>query len=210
MTNSSTSIIKELKRREERTPDFNLFKRDSFCLLFVYDEMKRGGELSFYLKDDIYLGEAKTHTDMYCLRNFEDEYPIVLDETDKVAYKRGFIKGEIYAVRPEKILYLDAFRDNRGMCLRTRRSFLLEEQQSPFKTDSRVFNQAWIYIGNPEWWKNFQLQYEAGYLTPLANGSGRRNRYYEYKVKGHRPSNSDSDPNEDGMFKFGNWNEHMY
>lgn len=149
------SIIESLKIRGNWTPDINDLRRRKYILLFVYDELKRNGYQNPLLKNSgvKYLGEGKTSTDTYKLKY--DRGPIAFKDNLKSSASRGYLLGEIFAVKPEVILYLDANKQNGIICDRIKKPILMFDQH--YNTNSgvkRVNLLCYFYIGNEEYYEN--------------------------------------------------------
>mgnify|MGYP006365673073 CR=1 FL=1 len=150
-------ILKELQRRQAQTPDFKDIRLKEKVLLFIYDDMKKGGLNNYFLTESDYLGVARTASNFYKMRT--GIFPIVFDEEDKNTVVRGFIQGEIFAVSPETILAMDRLKCNGEMFSRKKRNFFLEEQHRTTKDGKKqaITVTAYIYIGVNEFWKHESL-----------------------------------------------------
>lgn len=175
------NIIESLKIRGNWTPDFSDLRRRKYILLFVYDELKRNGFQNPLLKNSgaKYLGEGKTSTDNYKLKY--DRGPIAFKDNLKSSASRGYLLGEIFAVKPEVILYLDANKQNGIVFNRIKKPILMFDQH--YNTNSgakRINSLCYFYVGNEEYYENKNDLRSAmrSFDTTTKTGSYRHNISY--------------------------------
>lgn len=172
------TIIDDLKRREKYTPDFSLLKKFEYLPVFLYDEFRRYKEKDFILKNlgAKYLGEGKTATNTFIMKNLE--YPIVFHNNPS-SFLSGFIRGDVYALSPKAVLALDKYKLNGYAFKRESRNIQLIDQTAKIKSvDKSPILQCFMYIGDPVWWKDFDLRTNVSYHG--VSGSKWAGKYYEY------------------------------
>lgn len=148
------------------TPDLWHLERFQKQLLFVYGpEMLRHDKNEVLLKDDDPLCTAFTFENfsMWKHKLGAETYPVVMEKHlscedlhwFKALYDSPWakIKGELYAVTPERFLTLDTYYENGVKFVRKRTHLIIPYRDSrypgfPQYTDVK----AWMYVGVPEYW----------------------------------------------------------
>ena len=167
-------VIEELRIRRKWTPDFKRLKLHKYILVFVHDQLVHLGAQHKYIEGAQYLGKAVSVHDSYTLKGHR--FPVLL-ENQNVKLERAKIKGEIYAVTPERMLVLDRLKFNGNMFHREMRSFFLKDQKYDTKVGSRHPSvKAWVYLGIPDIWAGDHLP-----TFPRYTYAGLKEKmYYEY------------------------------
>jgi len=152
MTEYQNNFLYKLsKRYSNRTTDFKDLKRFKNIPVFVYGSLKKDGFFHDAIDKCAYLGRAVTAEASYEMRASKGDYPVVLKSKDNK--DRGRISGEVYIVNPLLMLELDRIEGNNFMYTR-QKLFVRLLDQTIYKDTKKEnpFIEAWVYIGNPEYW----------------------------------------------------------
>lgn len=174
---SANIVNGKLKERGELTPDFFHIRKFNRVLVFVYDELMKNGNLSDAIKEGEFLGKSKTHSENFVLKTFGDDFPVIFTE-NAGSFDAGCIKGEVYAVSPETLLRLDYVKGNNSLCKRVQKPVCLIEQESPLKSKQEIVVQAYLYLGDPEYYSHMSLR-KGDHFT-IVSGTQRRVKTYYY------------------------------
>lgn len=168
--------IDKLTARGKYTPDFAKLRLFDNILVFVYDELKQNGDANKYLKDSPFLGEARTSHNHFVMKS-APRGPVVFNNSK--TEKRGFVRGECYAVSPETLLDLDYVMSNQHVFRREEKYIFLMDQEYKTKNGQRRPSvKAWTYLGVPEFWMQQSLL-QAPRTIPHGN-KGQEKGYYEF------------------------------
>lgn len=174
--------IKLLSNRGVTTPDFSEFKKKENVLLFVYDSYKTTEkDYKFLKKHSKYLGEARSAVDCYNLKSVNDDKVILFDEQGQFSYRRGYIRGEVFAVSPEVIVLMDEIMSNKMVYDRVRRNFLLQEQEVGIHRIQRPYSSAFVYLGRHEFWDGMVLKPSSSYM--VENKRRGQDRFFDFMGK---------------------------
>lgn len=167
-------IFETLKQRAKWTPDFKKLKLQKNILVFVHDQLVFLGQQHKYIGDAKYLGKASSIHDNYTLKGHR--FPVLLENSNPKS-ERAKIKGEIYAITPERLIVLDRLKFNGNMFRREQRTFFLKDQRFATKAGFRVPSvKAWVYLGVPDCWQGDHLP-----TYPKYTYAGLKEKmYYEY------------------------------
>lgn len=145
------SITDELLERWKYTPDFHVLKLQDYVPVFVYGTLKRGEANHYMLEDCPFLGLGETVTPCFRMRSYAGMFPIMTSETRKEYQKyTDYVLGEVYAVPPVRLLYIDKLESNGNMFQREEKHVWLPDQtfkgsKGPVKPSIKV----WMYLGTP-------------------------------------------------------------
>lgn len=154
------------------TPDILELERHKRILVFVHDDMMKGGKLHDYLTETNISGrwplyEAFTVDPFYHWKKDlgEESYAVALEDQvsgfqrDPVQLAR--IKGEVYSVRPQTVVKLDFLRENGLQFFRKRvdihvpHSKVIYSTQQPLPAlidPAKQTIECSMYIGNSYYW----------------------------------------------------------
>jgi gamma-glutamylcyclotransferase (GGCT)/AIG2-like uncharacterized protein YtfP len=145
--------------------------------LFIYDNMKKGFQQDEYLKGAKFLGKGYTITNKYYMNiTLGNGNAVTFTEDNPESLKKGKIRGEVYAVRPDAIIDIDMFHQNGIMYDRELRNIVLSQQE--IKSTHKTFNptrRCWMYLGKWEHWRIFNTS--TAMMTKGPNGVG---DYYDF------------------------------
>lgn len=193
----SPKIIEKLKEREKYSPDYHSFRSFEYVALFVYDEFKREGDLFDVISEDlIFLGQGRTASDQYCLKKYGDK-PVLFSERDN-PLRKGYIDGQIFAVRPEAILKMDILHKNGEMFNRHKRHFLMRDQKSPLKVNAKPYLDCYYYAGNEEFFDPGHNIFETSFHVNTTTNT--RNKVYFYSTKSVSSSVNQNNDMFNGMW----------
>lgn len=147
-----SELLIRLEERSWQTPDFDQLRLRKHIVLFVYDNMMKGGNDHEYLTGAKFLGRSQTVSSEYTMKSAVD-CPIVFPEKVMV---HACIRGEAFLVGPQHILAIDKFqRNNHYMTRRLTRVLLPEQKDAPGMSKTQNNNYltskwswAFIYEGN--------------------------------------------------------------
>lgn len=173
-------FIDKLRVRQGNTPDYPYFADYKNIPVFVYNHLQSGNnENETVLKNATFLGAGKTCSNRYSLRN--PYFPTVFAEETRSSANCGFIKGEVYCVRPKVMFDLDVFHNNEFAFKRRKVSVFLEDQRVMMKGNTIIPSiQAWMYIGVKSFWDNFHLEL---YSKICPQGDKKKGFYKCFRVK---------------------------
>ena len=186
-----------LAQREKWTPDFKKLRLQENILVFAFDQLVLLGQQHKYIQGAAYLGKAVSLHDSYVLKGHK--FPVLFENSgDKI--KRAKIKGEVYAVTPERMLVLDKLKFNGNMVHRELRSFFLKDQSYDTKKGTRRPSvKAWVYLAIPDVWQGDHLP-----IFPTYTYAGLKDKkYYEYFPNCSYP------PNPQSNWDFARHHEHV-
>lgn len=174
-------IFESLKQRQKWTPDFKKLRLHKEILVFVHDQLVYLGSQHKYIEGAKYLGKAVSIHESYTMKGHR--MPVLMENTNPKS-ERAKIKGEVYAVTPERMLVLDKLKYNGNMFRREMRTFFLKDQKFPTKAGHRVPSvKAWVYLGIPDVWQGDHLP-----TFPRYAYAGLKDKmYYEYFPQSNYP-----------------------
>jgi hypothetical protein len=165
------------------TPDMYMLEQYQWQLLFVPDEVQRGGlQYDLIRTDSVFRGHAWTrHPFEFWLKELGDQsYPIPMETKNTTVAPRywptpGKIMGEVHSIRPYLFRELDRHKLNGVQFFRRRvplifpyRQLLLQENKDRRNTPLPLalrgkkgamspeivyIMRAWMYIGIPKYWR---------------------------------------------------------
>lgn len=174
-------VFETLNQRRKWTPDFKKLRMHKNILVFAHDGLVFLGQQHKYMTDAKYLGKAVSIHDSYTMKGHR--FPVLMENYNP-KNERAKIKGEIYAVTPERMLVLDRLKYNGVMFRRELRTFFLKDQKFPTKAGTRVPSvKAWVYLGVPDVWHGDHLP-----TFPRYAYAGLKDKmYYEYFPQSNYP-----------------------
>src|SRR5688572_18431998 len=107
---TETNITEDLaKRFNFNTPDYLQRKQEHTIPVFVYDDLKIGGERHFMLHGMPYLGEARTVMDCFQMEQCSHTGTPMIKKLDAATKKTpmGSVAGECFVVDPIILCELD-------------------------------------------------------------------------------------------------------
>lgn len=171
--------VKGLTEQPCYTPDIAKLEQFHVLRLFVYgDEMYQRQHHDLIREYSVPLGTAFTEPKFHMWKKKlgKETFPIPLEAKangepiwSRHHMPEGSIKGELYAIRPYRILDLDKHRENGVQFIRVRqclyipyRTVIWTKQNGIITTSIDVKKiWAWMYLGVPDYWKD---QLDGGYL----------------------------------------------
>lgn len=165
---SDTKVIEKCHNRFEHSPDFSRMRNYKYIPVFIYQpQFKMGGVMNPFLlpKSSKFLGKSHSMINRYVLHETEDNaYYIAMNSPNKETLgmmDANFLGGEVYAVTPEALLNLDYILSNHDIFRREERSFVLVDQDTPFKGEDgkkrHPIIKCWVYLGVPSYWAKHKL-----------------------------------------------------
>lgn len=173
------NIINDLRARASYTPDLLELKKYDNHLLFVYCTLKKSYKDNGILKDSIYLGEGKTQSSTFNLK--ESAFPVAFSVLLDSSPNKGRLKGEVYAVSLETIMKIDILKNNGAYHNRVKRQILLEDQK--YTTHGKVckpYTLCHIYLGNENYWNGRHLSQTIPYTITYPGTERPRQKVFEY------------------------------
>ncbi len=113
-------------------------------------------------KESKYLGKGYSMTGEYIVKETKEgiKRTVVLKGTvkrPKDPLDGCHLYGEVYALTPVAILNLDRYLDNEYKYSREKRSFILRDQESPFKDNVSPMMMCQVHIGYADYWDSLDL-----------------------------------------------------
>jgi gamma-glutamylcyclotransferase (GGCT)/AIG2-like uncharacterized protein YtfP len=144
------------KRFNFNTPDYLQRKQEHTIPIFVYDDLKIGGERHFMLHGMPYLGEARTVMDCFQMEQCSHTGTPMIKKLDAATKKTpmGSVHGECFVVDPIMLCELDKLMSNTKMFVRTLHWIWLEEQPNPLGKKIKQSLKVWMYLRNPGFWND--------------------------------------------------------
>jgi gamma-glutamylcyclotransferase (GGCT)/AIG2-like uncharacterized protein YtfP len=147
-----SGIVQELLERGKKTPDFHELRKYTNILVFVHDDFKSGQNQNDALKGAKYLGEATTVSENFTMKS--EVFPVVFENNIKSSRTRAKVRGEVYAVTPEHILYMDMKRNNGIVYKRVKKAVLMHDQEyGTLKGNRRPYGLCQMYLGVENFWE---------------------------------------------------------
>lgn len=177
-----TPICQELLARKAISPDFSKLSFEDYVPVFVYGTLKSGGLRNDVLDGCPYLGEARTATSTFILKDFEGNFPVAFSALDpRKNTDAKYIYGEVYAVPPRVLLELDMIESNGSMYQREEKfMFLMEQSYSTRHGSARPSIKAWMYLGVKDFWSDWENMKSCP--TVSVTSSKGVSRAYEFPV----------------------------
>lgn len=146
------SLLADLEARQFHTPDFNSFKNKEVITLFVYDKYRFGfPDCDKHLHGAQYLGTAMTAVDTYIMKEcVADRWNPKVFWGNPKAQQTARVKGDLFRVSPQHLLYLDNELENNMSVFRVQTFVGALDQEIPshkgfFKGVPSI--RAYIYMG---------------------------------------------------------------
>lgn len=181
------TVVEELLKRGERTPDFSDIRKKNLHFVFLYDELHTFHDSQDIMKDFKNLGQGMTANPIFDMKNrVRTDTPIVFKAKKKDRSRT--VKGNIWAVSPKDILTLDKFYENGEIHYRERRSIRTLDQKFESSKGDMLSPTlpCWIYLARPAYFEGMILKDESEISV------GKR-AYYKYfntdDFKPHRSQN---------------------
>lgn len=168
-------IIKRLLIRKKYTPDYPELADFKNIPVFIYNDLMAGFDNNILLNDSLYLGDAKTCSNCFSLRN---PYFVSAWRENRTSLNAAHIKGEVYCIPPYLLFDLDVYHQNTVATRRQKVNVFLEDQRVKMKDKNNVIPtiQAWMYFGIKEFWEPHHLEY----LHRVAPNGDKKKQYYKF------------------------------
>jgi hypothetical protein len=178
-----SEIIKKLKERSERTPDFPDLRMLKEIPVFLYGLEKRGMNYNYLLRGSYCYGTCHTMSDRFLMKETEAKTPVVFETTrdHKMKYK---IRGEVFGCSVEHIHLLDRVYFNGERFKRCLRRVQFEakgyEPKGLKQYRNHGYTLAFMYLGVSNYWKDNQTSNVENITYPVS-GDFREIPMYEFE-----------------------------
>lgn len=165
------------------TPDFLTLKLKSKIPVFVYDEVKCGGNAHDYVMKNETLGAAKTSTVGFDLVRVCGTRPVARRCGATDMRRLGKIRGEVFIVDALQMLELDFYYQNGYCCEREPVWVNLMDQKLPTKGSSLSPSlRCWMWLGKKDW---TEQEAKVQYIRREDSGVN----FYSYTLKADQEMN---------------------
>lgn len=196
MSTPAAGVLGWAEEISRNTPDYHWLLEYEFQLLFVYNNMMMGHRDSRAIEESVYMANAFTRATYKMFKKDlgPHSYPVALAKEGKITEKWGElegpgpIRGELYLIRPQQFLVLDKELDNTvaferrrvNLNVPSRKVIYAHEKNKIEEVTGVQFNgtpritvqsemasvRAWMYVGNPDYWKDLVADEFYGYSGP--------------------------------------------